>query len=164
MRSLIRTQDSTRVAVESPARPTRGKWLYLVLLTLETIGAVLLAWQVLPIYREALANPTGYSFDGTAVGAGVLIQLAYWSCYQLRPSTPHFVNVPLGHIVLFAAKLIFLLPTSIFSFLFIANKFKVQLSIFRYLIIVFGLFSLFCYIRELEHLGNSLLGKRDDFR
>jgi hypothetical protein len=27
------------------------------------------------------------------------------------------------------------------------------------MIIVFGLFSLFCYVRELEHLGNTLLGK-----
>lgn len=156
---MIKAQDSTSVALRPSSTSTGGKWLYPVVFTLETIGAVLLAWQVLPIYREALANPTGYNFDGTAIGAGVLIQVAYWIGYRLRPSIPRFVNVALGHIVLFAARLIFLLPTSIFSFLFIANRFTVQLSISRYLIIVFGLFSLFCYIRELEQLGNSLMGK-----
>jgi hypothetical protein len=37
-------------------------------------------------------------------------------------------DVALGHIALFAARLIVLIPTSIFSFLFIANRFKLQLS------------------------------------
>lgn len=155
---MIETQDSTGVVLGRSATSTR-RWLYPLLFILETIGAVLLAWQVLPIYREALADPAGYSFDGTAIGAGILIQLGYWIGYRLRPPTPRFVNVLLGHFALFAARLIFLLPTSIFSFLFIANRFTVRLSASRYLIIVFGLFSLFCYIRELEHLGNSLLGK-----
>ncbi len=82
--------------------------------------------------------------------------------YRIRPAPPRFVNVGLGHIVLFLARLIFLLPTAIFSFLFIAKTVDVQMPPLRYVVILFGLFSLFCYVRELERFGIRLLGKQEE--
>jgi hypothetical protein len=130
------------------------------LFTVQTAGAVLLAWQVLPIYRRAVADPSAYDSETTvsALGASVLIQFGYWMRYRIRPTPPPFVNVVLGHIVLFLARLIFVLPTTVFSFLFIAKTVAAQMPISRYLVILVGLFSLFCYVRELERLGIILLG------
>jgi cobalamin biosynthesis protein CobD/CbiB len=131
--------------------------LYLFLLAVQTVGAVLFCGQVLPIYRRALANPRTYGSETTllAVAGAVLIQLGYWTSYRLRPVLPLFTNVVLGHVLLFAARLLFVLATSVFSFLFIAKTMEAEMPI----LLLLGLFSLFCYVRELERLGNHLLRK-----
>jgi hypothetical protein len=156
---MTKSRDSY-VALSSTAKHGGGKWLYPLLLTVQTGGAVLLCWQVLPTYRNALANPTGYDSQTTvsSLGAGMLIQVAYWIRYRLRPPPPGVVNVALGHVVLFLSRLIFLVPSTVFSFLFISKTLQAQLPIRRYVVILFGLFSLFCYVRELERLGTRLLG------
>jgi hypothetical protein len=149
-----------QVPVSRPlGRHRRG--LYAFLFAIQTVGAVLLCSEILPIYRKVLADPTAPKSGRTflALGAGVLIQLGYWICYRIRPVLPRLVNVPLGHIVLFVSRLIFVLPTAIFSFLFVARTLEAPIPISRYLAIAFGLFSLFCYVRELEWLGTHLLGK-----
>jgi hypothetical protein len=160
---MANLNDST-AGVSSSSKRAGGRWLYPVLLAVQTAGAALLAFQVLPIYRRALIDPTAYDSGTTvsALGASALIQLGYWMHYRIRPAPPRFVNVGLGHIVLFLARLIFLLPTAIFSFLFIAKTVDVQMPPLRYVVILFGLFSLFCYVRELERFGIRLLGKQEE--
>lgn len=157
--AMAKPHDSS-VALTSPAR-AGGSWLYPLLLTVQTGGAVLLCWQVLPIYRKALDDPSRLHSETTvpALGAAALIQVLYWIRYRIDPAPPRFVNVALGHIVLFVSRLMFVLPTAVFSFLFINKTLEVQMTIPRYIVILFGLFSLFCYVRELERLGNVLLGK-----
>jgi ABC-type nickel/cobalt efflux system permease component RcnA len=158
---ITKPVDSRAALSPSVGHIGRKKWLYPVLFAIQTVGAVLLCGQVLPIYRRVLANPTAHESDATllALGAGVLIQLGYWICYRIRPVLPRFFNVALGHTVLFLAKLIFILPSAIFSFLFIAKTLEAEMPVSRYLVILFGLFSLFCYVRELERLGNHLLSR-----
>lgn len=142
----------------------RGIWLYPFLLAAQTAGAALLYWQGLPIYRELYANASSYTPKAetllSTTSACLLIQIAYWVSYRERISPPIFVNAVLGHIVLFLSRLIFLLPTLIFSFLFIYKALGSQMPISRYVVIVFGLFSLFCYTRELDRFGNRLLGPK----
>jgi hypothetical protein len=88
---------------------------------------------------------------------------AHWASARSRNHTrlppPRFVNALLGHVVLFASQLIFLLATAIFLFLFFDKALEYKMSISRYVIILFGLFSLFCYTRELERFGSRLLGR-----
>lgn len=150
-------------APQSPAKSPGGRWLYPVLLTLETTGAVMLYREGLPIYRETLADPSAYDPEANALAlaACVLIQVAYWIRYRIRPERARVVNVVLGHIVLFLSGLIFLLPTAVFSYLFIAKTVEVQIPASKCLFIVFALFSLFCYVLELERLGGRLLGRAD---
>lgn len=136
-----------------------GRWLYPLLLALETIGAVLLYSEGLPIYRKTLADPGAYDPQTTfvALSGAVLIQAAYWVRYRMRPPEPRFANVLLAHILLFVSRLIFVLPAAIFSFLFIAKAVELQMPLSRYAFILFALFSLFCYVLELELLGARLL-------
>ena len=58
-----------------------------------------------------------------------------------------------GHAILFLARLGFVLPTSIFGFVFVAQRPEFEIPVYQCLVILLGLFSLFCYVRELERLG-----------
>ena len=66
---------------------------------------------------------------------------------------PHLPNALLGHAILFLARMVFVLPTSIFGFVFIAQRPQFEIEGYQYLVILLGLFSLFCYVRELERLS-----------
>jgi hypothetical protein len=126
---------------------------------LETVGAVLLYREVLPTYRQTLADPASYDPETTAValGGALLIQIAYWTRRRLRLEPPRVANTVLAHIVLFVARMIFTVPTTIFSFLFIAKAVEIEMPASKYAFILFALFSIFCYVRELENLGAALV-------
>ena len=144
----------------SPRAPQRQrKWLYPLLLALETAGAFLLYREGLPLYRELLANPAAYNAEttGVALGGAVLIQCTYWTRYRIRLDPPRLANAVLAHVVLFVSRLIFILPTAIFSFLFISKSFEIRLPASKYAFLFFALFSLFCYVSELERLAQRML-------
>jgi Pyridine nucleotide-disulphide oxidoreductase, dimerisation domain len=112
-------QDSTSI---TPG----GRWLYPLLLSMQPIGVVIFYWQGIPLYRQASASPFAYeSQPGARIWALLAIaitQVGYWVRYQTRPALPHLANAVLGHVVLFWSRLSFTLPTSVFSFVFIANR------------------------------------------
>ena len=81
------------------------------------------------------------------------MQISYWVSYRLRPPLPQFHNAPLGHAVLFLARMVYVLPTAVFGFVFVAQTPEFEIPVFRCLVLLLGLFSLFCYVRELERLG-----------
>jgi hypothetical protein len=85
------------------------------------------------------------------------MQLAYWISHQVRPPLPQFTNALIGHALLFLARIGFVLPTSVFGIVFVARRLEFEISVFNYLVILFGLFSLFCYVRELERLGRAVI-------
>ena len=87
-----------------------------------------------------------------------LMQIAYWVSYHVRPPLPQFKNALLGHVVLFLARMGFVLPTSVFGFVFVARRPEFEIPVFQYLVLLLGLFSLFCYVRELERLGRVFIG------
>jgi hypothetical protein len=66
------------------------------------------------------------------------------------------VNALVGHMVMFLSRLVLILGIAVFSFIFILQKLKSQLPIVGYVLIIVGLFSLFLYAQELQHLGNAL--------
>jgi hypothetical protein len=51
----------------------------------------------------------------------------------------------------------FVLPTSIFGFVFVARRPEFEIPVFGCAVIVLGLFSLFCYVRELERMGRAFI-------
>lgn len=148
---------------DSTISTTGGRWLYPLLLAMQTIGAVLIYWKGLPLYRLLVADPAAYATREEtldwSLSASVLIQVGYWICYRVRPSLPGFVNPLLGHIVQFSAGLIFTLATTVFGFVFITKKLGSQMPATRYLLTLTVLFSLFCYMQELKRLGTALLGR-----
>jgi hypothetical protein len=144
-----------------------GRWLYPLLLAVQTIGAVIIYSQGLPLYRQLVAAPEQFESRtleraSWSLSAIALIQIAYWIRYRVRPPMPRFVNAAIGHVVLFFARLSFVLATSVFSFVFISRKPDFfQIPGHGTMLTLAVLFSLFCYTRELENLGKDLLGKEN---
>ncbi len=89
------------------------------------------------------------------------MQLGYWISYRVRPQPPQFVNVLLGHITLFVARMSFVFATSVFGFMFLVEKPGFHIPASRYLLLLLGLFSLYCYMLELERLGRTFLSEKN---
>jgi hypothetical protein len=150
--------------IEGGVENRNGSGLRELLLAAECICVGIIYWQGLPIYRVLIANQEDHvpQREGFAwvVGASVLIQVAYWTRYR-TPHTSITKEKPLaGHLFLFAARLLFLFAGAVFSYLFIAKQLENQLPVLRYVGILFALFSVFCFTRELELLGKRLMGRR----
>ena len=82
------------------------------------------------------------------------MQIAYWVSYHVDPPLPQFNNTLIGHAL---ARMGFVLPTSVFDFVLVAQRPEFEIPIFKYLVILLGLFSLYCYVRELERLGRVFI-------
>ncbi len=151
------TQPSEPFASNSAlAQSALGRWSYLALFGMQTIGAVVLIWTGLRLYRQVLADPSHEPELWPIVGSLssiALMQICYWVSHRVRPALPQFQNAPLGHAILFLARMIYVLPTAVFGFVFVAQRPEFDIPVFRCLVLLLGLFSLFCYVRELERLG-----------
>jgi hypothetical protein len=99
------------------------------------------------------ARKFGMVVVGGHVDAGGL-----WIQHRLRPPLPHLRNAFVGHVILFVARMSFVLATSVFGFVFIVRRPEFQIPTSRYFILIIGLFALFCYTQELEQLGRALIG------
>ena len=143
------------------ARSVRGRRSYFALFGMQTIGAVVLFWTGLLLYRQALADPSHEPELWPIVGSLssiALMQISYWVSYRVRPPMPQLQNALLGHVILFLARMIYVLPTAIFGFVFVAQRPEFDIPVFRCFVLLLGLFSLFCYVRELERLGRVFTG------
>lgn len=142
----------------------RGIGLYLLLFAVQTVGVVIFYGKGVSFYRELKSDLTTYmpATDTLvwSLSAIVLMQSGYWLRYRLRPAMPGSVHVLLGHFVRFCARLLFVLPTAVFSFVVIESKLKGLMPLPRYLLVFLALFSLYCYTLELERLGKVLMGQK----
>ena len=129
-----------------------GRWLYPLLIAVQTLGVVIFYWKGLPLYRQVAADPSAFEARADsrvwALLAIMLIQVGYWIRYRVRPVAPRLSNALLGLLVLFWGRMSFILATAVFSLLFIAKKLESQLSPVGYFVTLLGLFSLFCYMLE----------------
>ena len=160
----MNTISSETSKADPNALPDGGRWLYPLLLALQTVGVLVIYWVSLPLYRQLLADPNSYaprvetriwSLAGTA-----LVQIGFWIRFRVRPAMPQFVMPLLGQLTKFWAQLSFIPVTAIFSFVFIIKKLESGLSISAYLVMLAALFSLFCYRAEVDRLGSAMMGEK----
>jgi len=136
---------------------------YFFLFAMQTIGAAILFWHVVPLFRQVLLDPGGHVARPEnliwSLSAIALMQAAYWIRHRLRLPLPQLLrNALFGHVVLFVTRMSFVLATSIFGFVFIVRRPEFQITTSRYFAVIIGLFALFCYVQELERLGRALIG------
>lgn len=143
------------------AQSGRREWQYAGLFAAQSVGAIILFWYGVPHYQEILADPAAHVAKTEtllwALSSTGLMQIGYWISRRVHPPLPRYTNALLGNIILFFARMSFVLATSVFGFVFITQKVGFQIPIFRYVLTLLGLFSLFCYVQELERLGRLLL-------
>jgi hypothetical protein len=135
--------SSGMVSPTAPAQSARGRWSYFALFGMQAIGAAVLFWTGLHLYRQVLADPSREPELWPIVGSLssiALMQIAYWVSYRVRPPLPQFQNALLGHVVLFLAPMVYVLPTAIFGFVFVAQRPEFEIPVFRCLVLLLGLF------------------------
>jgi hypothetical protein len=135
---------------------------YFFLFAIQTIGAAVLFWYVVPLFRQVLLDPGSHVLRTENLvwssSAIMLMQAGYWIRHQLRPALPQLRNALVGYILLFVARMSFVLATSVFGFVFVVRRPEFQIPTSRYFILIIGLFALFCYTQELEQLGRAWIG------
>lgn len=144
------------------ANRSERRWLYAMLFGMQTIGAIILFWFAVPLYRVVLSHPSGHVADLDtlfwSLPSIALMQVGYWLCFRLRPPVPRFVNPVLGHVVLCLGRFGFVFASGVFTFVFLVPRPEFSMPIGRYVTTILGIFAIFCYTLELERLGRALLG------
>ena len=145
-------------------RTTASARAYPMLLALEVLGAIIILWHGVPIYRSLLQGTLVKGADLTvmvwAIVGSLLIQTAYWistlKVFSLL-SVPHHIFA--GHVVLFFARLNFVFVGGLFSAVVIVRDADLEFVPWRAALLSGVLFSMFCFSIELERLGKLLLDR-----
>jgi len=144
---------------EPAARAPASRWLFPVAFASQTIGATIIIVKGVAIYRQLMAAPASYDAESAttawALAAIALIQAGYWPLYYAPARQPRMSNAMLGHIVQFASRLVFMVVTAVFSFVFIQKRIG-NIPPYRVALILAMLFSLFCYMLQVQRLGSAI--------
>lgn len=122
-------------------------------------------WKGVPSYRALLSAdmPPGTARILWSLTVVALIQPAYWLGWRATPPVEAggaWRNF-LGHIVLFLGRMTFVFVGAVITTVFYVQPTHLQITPYRVLQLMALLFSMFCYILELEKLGNALIREAD---
>jgi len=140
----------------------RAKSAFWGLFAAETAGLAALLGLGIPLYRRLLSGPGGERPGGPVVWLVlplvVLMQAACWTKRRFAPAVTLPRHDVLGHVVLFLARLSFVFAGSWFSVVFFVRSSDTKGSALGIAVLLASLFSVFCYVFELERLARLSLG------
>lgn len=148
------------------------KTVYLFLFAIQIVGAIVLVWHELPVFRQVLLNPgeqpSKEAYPELATfGVSVGMQISYW-CRVLFMKIPfQGSNIVVNHVFLFLGRLSFIFGSALFSVVVFRHLPELgtqtdPLLMVRRGVIFFGsLFALFCASLEVERFGQAFSGDRD---
>ena len=140
--------------------------VYLLLLAVQTAGAIFFIARELPDFRQLVLFPGEQllymrSDDFATIGALLVMQVAYWYRLHSVPIPFQPSNAILSHLFLFLGRLSFIFGGSLFAVVFFRHFPELDrstdtlLMARRGLLLVVSLFALFCFTLELERLGHA---------
>jgi hypothetical protein len=144
----------------------KRRGIYLILLSVQVIGAGFIIRNVLPDFRQLAVNP-GHQlpyvhYDNFAtLGVLVVMQVAYWYRLRCLPIPFQGLNPVLNHLLLFLGRLSFIFGGTLFSLVFFRHLPELDLGTDVFVLSQRGmllggtLFALFCFSLELERLGHA---------
>jgi hypothetical protein len=107
-----------RLSKSFSARAQRagGRCRYFALFGLQTIGAVIILWNEVSHYRQAIpatpqARPETLIRSLSAIG---MIQTGYWISYRAQPPPPQITNALIGHVLSFIGRVGFVFACVVF--------------------------------------------------
>ena len=135
---------------------------YLLLLAIQTTGAAILFWFTVPLFRQAFLDPAGdlprLENLVWSLSAITLMQAAFWIRHRLRPPIPQLRNALVGYIVLFVARMSFVLALSFWLRVIVRRPELFRSPMSRYFVLIVGLFALFCFHAGIRATGRALIG------
>jgi hypothetical protein len=146
--------------------------LYLLLLTIQIVGAISFVWLELPEFRQVAVNPGEQlpkdpTSDLLIAGILVVMQLSFWIRLLRIPIPFRRSNVVLNHVFLFLGRLSFIFGSALFSVVVfrhlpeLGRETDIGLVALRGIMFVGCLFALFCTSLEVERLGQAFESNRN---
>jgi hypothetical protein len=137
----------------------KSKVAYLSYAALEIAGMALILWDGLPIYRHLFVMKHVGTNEDRAIFliAVIAIQAGYWRTFGQIPPFEIPKQTFLGHVLLFMSRLAFIFASSLFALVFYRAPNLLDFHPVNLLLFVAILFSVFCFTRHLEAMGNLLL-------
>jgi hypothetical protein len=125
---------------------------------IEIAGIVLILWDGVPLFRhlirfERIATPVDANIMLTAI---ILIQATYWTCLRHDPPFGLPRQQFIGHVFLLLSRLIFIFASGVFSLVVYRYPEMFEFSLYKTSMLIAVLFSVFCFSRHLERIGNLL--------
>lgn len=128
---------------------------YLVPFSAELFAMSLILWDGVPIFRGLVNFRQGATVrdDLVLFCAALVIQITYWLVLRRKPpfALPEWPFI--GHIILFLSRLSFIFVSTVFSFVVYRYWDVFEVSPYRFSLMIFILFSVFCFSRHLEMIG-----------
>ena len=139
---------------------------YVILFVSEIVGMFLILWDGIPIFHHLtrLQQVTSEPDEILLLIAAALIQFSYWKCLRYDPPFALPRQQFVAHIVIFVSRLSFVFPTTVFSFVVYRSLDVLNINLMRWSLMIVVLFSVFCFSRHLERVGNLMNARPHDKR
>jgi hypothetical protein len=143
---------------------------YVMLFAVQAVCATFLFWECISLHWnlvKELGQQQRFDWVMTAlsVASVLLLQACYWYRLSNVPLPVQRTHVLLGHVVLFASRLCFIVASALYSFVIFRHLPEIDVVenwstlAWRGFLFVVLLFSVFCFTTELERLGNAWRGQ-----
>jgi hypothetical protein len=131
---------------------------YIIAFLIEIAGIVLILWDGVPLFRhlirfERIATPVDANVMLTAI---ILIQATYWIILRHDPPFGLPRQQFIGHVFLLVSRLIFIFASGVFSLVVYRYPEMFEFSLYKTSMLIAVMFSVFCFSRHLERIGNLL--------
>ena len=125
----------------------------------ESLGALIILWLGVPIYRRLLMGVTDEQagakvFFWASIGVTV-IQVSYWIRLRCFPPPRFSRQLVLGHAIQFLGRLSFVFIGGMFGVVFFTRFQQLEFSVWKVSVLLAVLFSMFCYALDLDRLGKA---------
>jgi len=141
--------------------------VYLLLLAIQTAGAVMLFQIMFPLFRQIVTQVgTPQQLHASTVAAAaataLAMQVCYWIRYRHVPVAVPIRGALAAHLVLFASRVSFFFAGATFSAIFFRHVPQLDMlpplgqGLAKALGVMVLLFASFCYAMELERLGRAI--------
>ena len=143
---------------------TRNKILFWCLLAAEAAGSQVILWNGIPIYRRLSAGTEGAVSTNFVWAAIVVIvmQVAHWVAFRLRPRLQFRRNVFLGYVLVFIGELSMFFINALAVVILIDRGAELDFVLWKVLVLVALLFAVFTYKYQLSKLGDSIIEGQPD--
>ena len=143
----------------------REKILFWCLIATEGAGSQAIMWDGMPIYRRLLSPGTqgadAMDFVLTAVVV-IVMQVAHWLAFRLRPRLQFRRNVLLGYVLVFIGELSLFFVSALAVVILFDRGVELQFVLWKVLLLMTILFAICCYKYQLGKLGESIIDEPPD--
>jgi hypothetical protein len=144
---------------------SRDKILFWCLIVAEAAGSQAIMWNGLPIYRRLTSQGTegagSKDFILTTLVV-IVMQSAHWAAFRLQPQLRFRRNVFFGHVLAFTGEISMFFVSALAVVILFDRGAELEFVLWKVLLLLATLFSVFTYRYQLSKLGDSIIGGQPD--